>query len=410
MKGDDVRLGFLAANIGKISSNKETIKGFFQRIKRQKEMRRQTFFKAMLALSIFFASFTAKAQLDTAWFQDTHSSQYIYPPLADSNYRYEGDVANSFFNMTLPSSNVLLVNNGDQGLGNIRRFAQRYEVRDSLKIMGVSLFVVASPSLGHMDCDTVTVGIWDETLSNELYSKTFVSGGITPYANGLKFVEYLFDDTITLYGDYHVSISYDDPCPFYYLGIETAFTFLFLREYLTVGFGGTNDETYCPPAGCGTKYPLYVSFCNGERMSEWIRAIDVNNWRNESTSYQYYATYIRSPLANCDTMVYAPAAICPIRALEDTVSQDTTSNSVLSVELLEKAVRLYPNPANEVLNVACDYDISTVAVFDAVNRLVEERKVNSKTLQLPLANYAQGTYFITITTPKGKLNKKFVVQ
>ena len=29
---------------------------------------------------------------------------------------------------------------------------------------------------------------------------------------------------------------------------------------------------------------------------------------------------------------------------------------------------------------------------------------------LPLANYAQRTYFITITTPKGKLNKKFVVQ
>ena len=114
-------------------------------------------------------------------------------------------------------------------------------------------------------------------------------------------------------------------------------------------------------------------------------------------------------------MVYAPAAICPIRALEDTVSQDTvsqdtTSSSVLSVELLEKAVRLYPNPANEVLNVACDYDIESIAVFDVLNRLVEERKVNSKTLQLSLANYAQGTYFITITTPKGKLNKKFVVQ
>ena len=114
-------------------------------------------------------------------------------------------------------------------------------------------------------------------------------------------------------------------------------------------------------------------------------------------------------------MFCAPAGICPVRALEDTVledtvSQDTTSNSVLSVELLEKAVRLYPNPANEVLNVACDYDIEGVAVFDVLNRLVEERKVNAKTLQLSLANYAQGTYFITITTEKGKLNKKFVVQ
>ena len=378
-------------------------------------MKRQTFFKAMLAVSIIFASFSAKAQLDTAWFQCDYSSQYIYPPLLDSNYRYEGDVANSYFNLSMPNSHTLMVDNSDQGLGNIRRFAQRYEVIDSLKIMGVSLFVIESPSLNHMDCDTVTVGIWDETLSNELYSKTFVSGGITPYTNGFMFIEYLFDDTITLYGDYHVSVSYNDPCPFYDLGIETAFTWLFMKEYLTVGFGGTNDETYCPPAGCGTKYPLYVSYCNGERMSDWVRAVDINNWFAEWSSYPHHATYIRSPLANCDTMVYAPAGIFPIRALEDTVSQDTvsqdtTSSSVLSVELLERAVRLYPNPANEVLNVACDYDIESIAVFDVLNRLVEERKVNAKTLQLSLANYAQGTYFITITTPKGKLNKKFVVQ
>ena len=124
--------------------------------------------------------------------------------------------------------------------------------------------------------------------------------------------------------------------------------------------------------------------------------------------YAYVCSYPR--VNNCDTIVLSPIGICPIKVLEDTVSQDTTSNSVLSVELLERAVRLYPNPANEVLNVACDYDIESIAVFDAVNRLVEERKVNSKTLQLPLANYAQGTYFITITTPKGKLNKKIVVQ
>ncbi|MDD7589931.1 MAG: T9SS type A sorting domain-containing protein, partial [Candidatus Onthomorpha sp.] len=119
--------------------------------------------------------------------------------------------------------------------------------------------------------------------------------------------------------------------------------------------------------------------------------------------YAYVCSYPR--VNNCDTIVLSPIGICPIRVLED-----TTSNSVLSVELLERAVRLYPNPANEVLNVACDYDIESIAVFDVLNRLVEERKVNSKTLQLPLATYAQGTYFITITTEKGKLNKKFVVQ
>ena len=379
-------------------------------------MRTQTFFRAMLALSIIFASFTAKAQLDTAWFQCDYGNQYIFPPLADSNYRYEG------FNSILSHGNsFMVVNNNGQG-ENIRRFAQRYEVKDSIKIMGVAGLIYESPSFyGYYNHDTITIGIWDETLSNELYSKTFVSGGINrPYLDTvalLRFVEYLFDDTITLYNDYHISVFMNDPCPFGW-SFRTTFSCLCLKEYVSHLNRGTNVAYYCTPSGCGTKYPLYVSFCCRDELSGWVRAVDVTNWYNEIDSYEYHCAYpytYDGGTVVCDTIVHAPVGICPIRALEDTVSQDTvsqdtTSSSVLSVELLEKAVRVYPNPANEVLNVACDYDIESIAVFDAVNRLVEERKVNAKTLQLPLANYSSGTYFITITTPKGKLNKKFVVQ
>ena len=373
-------------------------------------MKRQTFFRAMLALSIIFAGFTAKAQLDTAWYQDTHSSLYIYPPLADSNYRYEGTESFIFWS----NIEALIVNNGENGLGSIKRVAQRYEVSDSVKIMGVSALVFSSTSRHLGYCDTITVGIWNERLSSELYSQTFVSGGITPYANHFKFIEYLFDDTLTLYDDYCVSVSSEASCPFN-TSFDNSFVGIPLKEGISTDYGGTYPSGICPPSGCGTKYPLYISYCNGNELSDWVRAIDVNNWENQSSSYNHLFAFPNAILENCDTMVYAPVGICPIRALEDTVSQDTvlqdtTSSSVLSVELLERAVRVYPNPANEVLNVACDYDIESIAVFDVLNRLVEERKVNSKTLQLSLANYAQGTYFITITTPKGKLNKKFVVQ
>ena len=82
--------------------------------------------------------------------------------------------------------------------------------------------------------------------------------------------------------------------------------------------------------------------------------------------------------------------------------------------LIEQKRRISIAKSKNICNFAARilffYDIESIAVFDAVNRLVEERKVNAKTLQLPLANYSSGTYFITITTPKGKLNKKFVVQ
>ena len=368
-------------------------------------MKRKNLPGLLVLVSLFFAGFTAKAQLDTAWVAYNYTDQYIFPPLADSAYeRWDLGI------YTGNTMNTMLAIDAANDTNCITEIAQRFEVRDSVKIMGAALCVMYMPALQGFDCDTVTVEVWDTDLINTLYSKTFIVGGIGEGVQiiGLSgFVEVLFDDTITLYNDYYVSIRNSLPCDNHSFAYApfTQFSFIFMNYY------GTGIS--CTPYACRTKYKPYVKMCkvNPETgrdiISPWTNIEDIPAWSAES-SYDKIASYYRP--VGCDTIVNAPMGICPIKVFEDTVSQDTTSSGVLSVELLEKAVRVYPNPANEVLNVACDYDIESIAVFDAVNRLVEERKVNSKTLQLPLANYAQGTYFITITTPKGKLNKKFVVQ
>ena len=379
-------------------------------------MRRQTFFKAMLAVSIIFASFSAKAQLDTAWIENNYMSQYIYPPLVDPYYeQWNFGLCGHAYSLSIDD---LFAIDEQEEVNCIKEVAQKYEVADSVKIMGAALYIAYTRAFDNSDCDTTTVEIWDSDLINMLYSKTFLVGSIRNrenYTSFAPFVEVLFDDTITLYQDYYVSIKSNIPCDNN-----------LLLEYNTTKYSSllmTNQvptANYCTPYACRTKYKPYVKLCkvNSETgrdiISPWTYIDDVT-WYGQNT-YDWVCSYsCFDNTAHCDTIVHAPIGICPIKVLEDTVSQDTvsqdtTSSGVLSVELLEKAVRVYPNPANEVLNVACDYDIESIAVFDAVNRLVEERKVNSKTLQLPLANYPQGTYFITITTPKGKLNKKFVVQ
>ena len=367
-------------------------------------MKRKILSGLLVLVSLFFAGFTAKAQLDTAWVAYNYTDQYIFPPLADSAYeRWDLGI------YTGNTMNTMLAIDAANDTNCITEIAQRFEVRDSVKIMGAALCVLSLASFFDY-CDTVTVEVWDVDLINTLYSKTFIVGGIgegVQIVNRNGFVEVLFDDTITLYNDYYVSIRNSLPCDNHSFAYApfTQFSFIFMNYY------GTGIS--CTPYACRTKYKPYVKMCkvNPETgrdiISPWTYIEDIPAWSAES-SYDKIASYYRP--VGCDTIVNAPMGICPIKVFEDTVSQDTTSNSVLSVELLERAVSLYPNPANEVLNVACDYDIESIAVFDAVNRLVEERKVNAKTLQLPLANYAQGTYFITITTPKGKLNKKFVVQ
>ena len=374
MKGDDVRLGFLVANIGKISSNKETTKGFFQRIKRQKEMKRQTFFRAMLALSIIFAGFTAKAQLDVVWITSEHSNQYIYPQLINSEY----DPEMTFDNVV--SNSVGPMNRSTR----LWKIAQRYDVTYSVKLCGVSFISRSMPAAVGEQGDTLTIAIMDSTLNSTIHSKTFIVGGREDGNYNIYYhqdsaariyTEIMFDDTIELNAPYYVVFEYQS-CG---TTNRTDIGMFNVREYSLL-----SGIPACTPAGYAPKYRPYF-MAEGER--EWKDYNDIVSAQLPEGVTDLYAFVCSYPrVNNCDTIVLSPIGICPIKVLEN-----STSNRVLSVELLERAVRVYPNPANEVLNVACDYDIESIAVFDAVNRLVEERKVNAKNSQLTLAHDAQRT-------------------
>ena len=358
-------------------------------------MKNMIFRNVLIAVCLLIATNSAKSQIDTAWITSEHSSQYIYPQLINSEY----DPEMTFDNVVITPIAFVPMDEGNRKLWKI---AQRYDVTDSVKLCGVSFASNSMPAAFGRSADTLTVGIMDSELYSTIYSKTFISGGREdgnyivynyPDSAAHLYIEVMFDDTILLNAPYYVFFEYHSCRNTERTVIKT----VNVREYsLNV------IQTYVP-----TGYaPKYRPFFMAEGDREWRDYNDIvaNQFPDEIEDlYAYSCSYPR--VSDSDTIVLSPIGICPIRVLEE-----NTSSGVLSVELLEKAVRVYPNPASEVLNVACDYDIEGVAVFDVLNRLVEERKVNSKTLQLPLANYAQGTYFITITTPKGKLNKKFVVQ
>ena len=360
-------------------------------------MKNMIFRNVLIAVCLLIATNSAKSQIDTAWVTSEHSSQYIYPQLINSEY----DPEMTFDNVVITPIAFVPMDEGNRKLWKI---AQRYDVTDSVKLCGVSFASNSMPAAFGRSADTLTVGIMDSELYSTIYSKTFISGGredgnyiVYNYPDSVAhlYIEVMFDDTILLNAPYYVFFEYHS-CR---NGVRTDIKTVNVREYSRYVI----QSQTCVPSGYAPKYRPYF-MAEGDR--EWRDYNDIlpNASPDEIEDlYAYVCSYPR--VNNCDTIVLSPIGICPIRVLEE-----NTSSSVLSVELLERAVRLYPNPANEILNVACDYDIESITVFDVLNRLVEERKVNAKTLQLSLANYAQGTYFITITTEKGKLNKKFVVQ
>lgn len=367
------------------------------------------------------------AQTDTAYVQNLYSSQYIYPPIIDTNYTSINTLGNYHEGA---ASLFALASNAPPNEFLLTGFAQRYEVKDSVKIMGVAL-MVNGVNLDPFGNNNVTISVWDSTMTNLIHVKNFIDGGVIqgyqlPATSIYPFVEYIFDDTLTLYEDYHISVEYPKRCQ----AIQTSEPlFMVLSDYIDYSPDGLSG--YCVPYGICTKYKPYVRFGCDNRTS-WTHVDSVTNWHGELNSYAIAARYQISQLFNpdfppellCDTAVYKAIGLCPIRALEDTLSTgdstlnggDTTSNgndstnSALQLsKQLDESVKLSPIPADEVLNISSDYNILSVEVFDVMNRFIERKELNAKSLQLNISKYQSGTYFIRIKTDKGFVKKKFIV-
>lgn len=388
-------------------------------------------------ITLIFALFglvSLNAQTDTAYVQNLYSSQYIYPPIIDTNYTSINTLGNYHEGA---ASLFALASNAPANEFLLTGYAQRYEVKDSVKIMGVAL-MINGVHLDPFGNNQITISVWDSTMTNLIHVKNFIDGGWTagyqyPATSIYPFVEYIFDDTLTLYEDYHISVEYPKRCQ----AIQTSEPlFMVLSDYIDYSLDGLSG--YCVPYGICTKYKPYVRFGCDNRTS-WTHVDSVTNWHGELNSYAIAARYQISQLFNpnfppellCDTAVYKAIGLCPIRALEDTLSTgdstlnggdtlsnggDTTSNgndstnSALQLsKQLDESVKLSPIPADEILNIKSDYNILSVEVFDVMNRFIERKELNATTLQLNIGKYQAGTYFIRIKTDKGLVKKKFIV-
>ncbi len=380
-------------------------------------MRRKSFITPLVLIVCLFLPFFAKAQIDTAWVTNEHASQYIFPSIIDeinyNNQPYTDRIAmlDGVLGMTTINPNLSSYNTGIP-IG----IAQKFEVEygDSVSLMGVAAVLLQMPS-AYGIFDTIKISILNGRFT-ELYSKLFYTCDSLNNHDYLgKYAEYMFDEQITLYEDYYIAIEF---LGLYTLnGNITLISFLTLNEY---AWWGDLNRYNCAPYGINTKYRPHVKF-SYQYDNEWIHVDDVN-WYS-GYGYENHANYQTNPELGCDTIVCKAVGICPIRALENSTStgggststdDDSTStgggDSFIATVLADEDIELYPNPADEVLNIRSDYNITEIEVIDAMNRVIERWELNSRELTLDVASYKSGTYFIIIKTDKGSLTKKFIVR
>ncbi|MBR3557893.1 MAG: T9SS type A sorting domain-containing protein, partial [Bacteroidales bacterium] len=77
-------------------------------------------------------------------------------------------------------------------------------------------------------------------------------------------------------------------------------------------------------------------------------------------------------------------------------------------------VKVFPNPANDFVNVQCTmYNVQLGAdlhVFDVYGKLVQTVPMTGETTAINVSSLADGMYFVRVTTEAGDVTKPFVVK
>jgi type IX secretion system substrate protein len=87
--------------------------------------------------------------------------------------------------------------------------------------------------------------------------------------------------------------------------------------------------------------------------------------------------------------------------------------STKTVELIdESSVRVFPNPVNEILQIALDGQLhpEEIEIFNLMGQRVINRKMNNNTLDINVSQLSQGIYVLKVKTEEGIGSKKIAIE
>ena len=201
--------------------------------------------------------------------------------------------------------------------------------------------------------------------------------------------------------------------------------------------------------GCDSLVTLHLTISHSVQTDLYETACDSYTWTDGNTYTQSNDYSMTLTAANgCDSVVVLHLTINQSTASEFVVetseacytwngteyceSGDYTQtftaangcDSVVTLHLttsvgigdheLNASVTLYPNPANDFVNVQCTmYNVKMSAdlhVFDVYGKLVQVVPMTGETTAVNVSTLADGVYFVRVRTEAGTVTKRFVVK
>jgi len=117
-------------------------------------------------------------------------------------------------------------------------------------------------------------------------------------------------------------------------------------------------------------------------------------------TWKYYVTVVFVDSLNPSHVLCEPPSDTIIITFPTVGINDLTNNSI----------SLYPNPANDVVNIVSTDDIKTLEVLNYIGQTVyRNNNVNLKKVQLNVTGFKAGVYFVKVTTTSGIKTAKITV-
>ena len=156
---------------------------------------------------------------------------------------------------------------------------------------------------------------------------------------------------------------------------------------------------------------IYVCWTDNANVSQWnlqYRLLNNGEWTTVVVTGS--PCYSINGLINNEDYEVRVQAVCAEDNLSDwsEILIATATNSSIDSYLLN-SITLYPNPANDIVNVQCTmYNVQDVEVFDVYGKVINTINVTDNPTRINVSGLANGMYFVRVTTDEGVATKTFV--
>jgi hypothetical protein len=148
-----------------------------------------------------------------------------------------------------------------------------------------------------------------------------------------------------------------------------------------------------------------TTFCSGGNVVLTSAASNGYSWSNQATTQAITVAASGSySVTITDGNGCSNVSVPTVVTVNDCAGIEENSNNTFVV---------YPNPANETINVTFSNlsDNGTVQLFTAEGKVIESKEIsNSMTATFDVVNLTSGVYYVVITSDNGRVSQKVIIE